>query len=600
LSEGKQRTGFTITLMTCQPEFYLVAVDSPTTDAQSPVTQSRFSIQPGKTNWVGRSVVPVESSDFYFINLEPLTARRTNPAVSRMHAQIDVAPNGDAWIQDANSTNGTFLAQPRPVDSNPDHHLLPPMRLVPQRWYQLLDQTTVRLGNVLLRFERYDPQKASAPPAASFAQSILCSASPREHPTSLPGLKNPPLQSSPMLSVSSPQGPGDTTAVVRTGSGLGSQNHLECQLEFHQGDSSIVDLGLKSEPQSVVLKTEGSTKKDNHTEGVVPSPLSLLKSCSAIQADEVPSRAKNADRTRGEGTRARESIGFLRPSQHVSDRRQVLNESLELNDDDTASSPAAAPVLRVYVVALNDDDITRLEGLVQAADLSRCCTLVETLLGTHNKPEADLVLVPGPTTPRTGRLVLAVAHGIPIVHPEFLGHVRQQLQAAADRGRTGKSGRRRPRHDDGSDAVESSHALGVVPAKLLEEWGQYAPNLLVAQTKEIVPASTIRQTIDRWASVRGQIPGGPLRGKSFSLGSLNPAKRNAVKDILEGCGGSVVEADATVGSSGSVKKGQRKSKSTELSALNQSSTAIDVTDSLFDRILEALLTGRPSLDEVIS
>lgn len=55
-------------------------------------------------NVIGRGTAPVGAP--HFICLESPRA-----AVSRYQAVIDIAANGDAWVRDCNSTNGTFLSQ---------------------------------------------------------------------------------------------------------------------------------------------------------------------------------------------------------------------------------------------------------------------------------------------------------------------------------------------------------------------------------------------------------------------------------------------------------------------------------------------------------
>ena len=97
--------------------------------------EKQYPLQIGK-NVVGRSSVPVDGVSF--INLESPLA-----AISRMQAFLDVAVNGDAWISDCNSTNGTFLSV-RPG---------PGIRLEANRYYQLTPGCRIVFGDVECVFE---------------------------------------------------------------------------------------------------------------------------------------------------------------------------------------------------------------------------------------------------------------------------------------------------------------------------------------------------------------------------------------------------------------------------------------------------------------
>ncbi|KAG5468890.1 hypothetical protein CUR178_01726 [Leishmania enriettii] len=97
--------------------------------------EKQYPLQVGK-NVIGRSSVPVEGVPF--INLEsPLSA------ISRMQAFLDIGANGDAWISDCNSTNGTFLSI-RPG---------PGIRLEANRYYQLSPGCRIVFGDVACTFE---------------------------------------------------------------------------------------------------------------------------------------------------------------------------------------------------------------------------------------------------------------------------------------------------------------------------------------------------------------------------------------------------------------------------------------------------------------
>ncbi|KAK7197109.1 FHA domain/BRCA1 C Terminus (BRCT) domain/twin BRCT domain containing protein [Novymonas esmeraldas] len=127
------------------------------------VTQEKtHPLQVGK-NVVGRSSVPVEGVSF--INLESPQA-----AISRMQAFLDIGANGDAWISDCNSTNGTLLSI-RPG---------PGIRLEANRYYQLSPGCRIVFGDVECTLEALSAAP-STPQAA------------RRTPPSRPSRKTEPL-----------------------------------------------------------------------------------------------------------------------------------------------------------------------------------------------------------------------------------------------------------------------------------------------------------------------------------------------------------------------------------------------------------------------
>lgn len=93
-------------------------------------------------NVVGRSAVPVEGVSF-------ISVESPRAAVSRLQAIIEIAPNGDAWISDCNSTNGTFLAVNEGVG----------IRLEPSHHYQLQHGNRVVFGDVERTFVRCTGQE---------------------------------------------------------------------------------------------------------------------------------------------------------------------------------------------------------------------------------------------------------------------------------------------------------------------------------------------------------------------------------------------------------------------------------------------------------
>eukprot|EP00796_Vickermania_ingenoplastis_P004427 gene4427-3226_t len=91
---------------------------------------------PGK-NVIGRGSVELEGVSFVEIS-------SPNSSVSRVQANIEICPNGDAWICDCNSTNGTFIS----INDGPG------VCLEQQHYYQLSDGCHIFFGDVERTFKR--------------------------------------------------------------------------------------------------------------------------------------------------------------------------------------------------------------------------------------------------------------------------------------------------------------------------------------------------------------------------------------------------------------------------------------------------------------
>ncbi|CCW59883.1 unnamed protein product [Phytomonas sp. EM1] len=101
-------------------------------------------------NVIGRSSAPVEGVSFISIDSH-------RSAISRMQAFIEIAPNGEAWICDCNSTNGTFLAIRGGMG----------IRLEPQHYYQLSPNAVITFADVERRFVLLGEDSKPSPAAAA-------------------------------------------------------------------------------------------------------------------------------------------------------------------------------------------------------------------------------------------------------------------------------------------------------------------------------------------------------------------------------------------------------------------------------------------------
>lgn len=112
---------------------------------------------PGK-NVIGRGTVELQGVSFVEIS-------SPNSSVSRVQANIEICPNGDAWICDCNSTNGTFLS----INDGPG------VCLEQKHYYQLKDGCHVIFGDVERVFKCVSSASAEAtepPPRVSSDASV--------------------------------------------------------------------------------------------------------------------------------------------------------------------------------------------------------------------------------------------------------------------------------------------------------------------------------------------------------------------------------------------------------------------------------------------
>ena len=179
---------------------YLVPADDPS---------ARVRLVEGK-HVIGRSAVPLE--DRWFVNLES-----PRSAVSRNHAAVVVCRNGDAWVEDNSSTNGTFLAI-RDGDG---------VKLEPMHYYQLGSRAQVIVGDVEMVFTQEPgggagasqmpartPSRSAGPAGGGDSQSRsvlpLVPAAPDSLPAGAPGAgaPAPPARAGP----AGPPAPGAVAA----------------------------------------------------------------------------------------------------------------------------------------------------------------------------------------------------------------------------------------------------------------------------------------------------------------------------------------------------------------------------------------------------
>ncbi|KAG5491855.1 hypothetical protein JIQ42_01764 [Leishmania sp. Namibia] len=201
--------------------------------------EKQYPLQVGK-NVIGRSSVPVEGVSF--INLEsPLSA------ISRMQAFLDIGANGDAWISDCNSTNGTFLSI-RPG---------PGIRLEANRYYQLSPGCRIVFGDVACTFESL----SEAPPTPeSPARSLT----------------------SPSRSTRKTESLGAVGAFVESAAKTAPARQPPKQTTAHRRDLPYLDEGgslslVPTAPSARTATTQKTRRRSLPGPTVPPQPLKLSK-----------------------------------------------------------------------------------------------------------------------------------------------------------------------------------------------------------------------------------------------------------------------------------------------------------------------------------
>ncbi|KAF8276987.1 hypothetical protein BCY84_20497 [Trypanosoma cruzi cruzi] len=131
----------------------------------------RELLRPGK-NVIGRSATVSSVDGVSFVSLESPSF-----TISRVQAVVEVASNGDAWISDCNSTNGTFLA----ISEGSG------IRLDPHCFYQLKPGNRVILGDVEMRLETGACSTNEMGDQKGVMPSSALSSLNTSHPTNLSG-----------------------------------------------------------------------------------------------------------------------------------------------------------------------------------------------------------------------------------------------------------------------------------------------------------------------------------------------------------------------------------------------------------------------------
>ncbi|RNF09388.1 hypothetical protein TraAM80_02184 [Trypanosoma rangeli] len=223
----------------------------------------RELLRPGK-NVIGRSAAVSAVEGVSFVNVESPFA-----TISRVQAVIEVAGNGDVWVTDCNSTNGTFLAV------NAGHGI----RLEPQRFYQLKPGNRVILGDVEMCLEAVASTTGDAYELKSVATPLSAPLSSNaSYPTNLSGTHSEILCASTDTRAATTaaihslvERPSESAETGAKGTDLGSSH--EC------APDERLDEGVGLPPHLETSSTPG--RKRHRTQHDITSPGVAVKStCS--------------------------------------------------------------------------------------------------------------------------------------------------------------------------------------------------------------------------------------------------------------------------------------------------------------------------------
>jgi hypothetical protein len=322
--------------------------------------EKQYPLQVGK-NVVGRSSVPVEGVSF--INLESPLA-----AISRMQAFVDVAANGDAWISDCNSTNGTFLSI-RPG---------PGIRLEANRYYQLTPGCRIVFGDVECTFEM------------------------------LGGTPHTPVQPTASLSSSS-----SATRLLRkterlsatgaAGNNAGTAQQSKQRMPLKEcGDSNGEHRG-----NIPYLDESGSPSQDQQSSGPGASPAEGRRSSIT-----------------GRGSKRGSPASSTTPAPAKKAKKEAV-PSTPRTRSTTAKSPT--PVANNKAAGPPVVCLTGMDSDEKTAIAKRVRQLKGRVVDDITK--ANLLVVAAPPV-RTPKLIIAVARGIPVVSANYICNDQAELEDA--------------------------------------------------------------------------------------------------------------------------------------------------------------------------
>jgi hypothetical protein len=485
-------------------------MDAALPEAEIPVTNSPYSLVSPVTgftaplfqgrNVVGRCAAAVDVVSF--INLDS-----PRSAISRMHAVLIIAPNNDAWVYDARSTNGTQIA----VNSGLG------VKMEPERMYQLFPGTRLTFGDVDMLFlnQQNEPSAPNYEPTTGSAHRIRSTgdlpqalrARSRSIPQAPSASKSkaeelPALREADSAKVS-PEDPPRARAHVGPAAVL-AMIEASAHKQLHHEDPTAQPLGFEPNLSMVELldlsgvspnsRRPSGTAQPTAVEGSRPPGDRPGDPCSPR---DVPYLMDDSDTEKGKTkapARQQRTKTTVRAASHRKREREEVHSPEGQSPQTRSAEPkdASQRIQEPLRVCLSGLDSTTKK---------RAFSLIEEKNGkvVEAAEEMTLLVVGAPAT-RTPKFLIAMGRGVPIVTIDFL----KDPSASLD------------------DAVRFTPPLehnGVtLPAKRL------AP--LIQQRRQM-------------RSMDG--PTAIFSGRRFYVGDIPAKQRGVVTDIITGCGGSIVK-----------------------------------------------------------
>lgn len=346
-------------------------------------------------NVIGRSPSAVE--DVYFINLES-----PRSAISRLHAVILIASNGDVWISDARSTNGTQIA----VRAGPG------IVLEPEKWYQGVPGARITFGDVELTLVVDDTRSdASQCGGLNLAKKLSDQAAtaagvPQHMPRTLSDL--PPSLIRARSGSSHNRGSSQQGSISQPQGLATSADQLAAAL-LNQTESVVASGRNSGEDQRITLKSKERLNCDNGSSA--ESNSALKKSVPYLQPADVDSIAALVDSGSKRGPTKQPRT---EPPVPAADNVPPTKKAHRI---ESAKSDAVRVVLSGF-------DSKEKEGLNKLVKERRGQVVDEI-----TDAKVDLLVVKDPPT-RTPKFLIAMGLGVPVVTSRFLENAAPLADAA--------------------------------------------------------------------------------------------------------------------------------------------------------------------------
>jgi hypothetical protein len=469
------------------PRVVTAAVDSPTAQTGQDVLINSYlmsptndvlkiALEPGKYV-VGRSSVPLD--DKWFINLES-----PRSAVSRAHATLILCRNGDAWLEDNCSTNGTFLVIRDGGEG---------LRLEPQHFYQLSSGALILFGDTEMRFMQ--DEQAGVASTAPLRSGIRSQASQR----ALSAGRSARLPSQNAHGAEHRQDSLATLSSVQSVVANGSEHHASNGATRGANNNNLaLDQSGVFAAAAATLANRDAQPSSSLSMGTVPNNMLSNDVKPPRSPTDVGPSSKPRSATNTSAPPEVEKVAPAPPQQPPSPARLPGVKTERAARTSELAEPPARRLRR-------DDNRTfttfgkAIEATLTGFDsrarakYTRLITAKGGKVSDDWSPDCNLLVVNDATTTRTPKLIMAVGSGADVVIPAFIDNT--ELPAC-----------------DACPAVKTETGT--------------------------IPAAKLRDAIVKYRDV-----GAALLGRTYNTADVNPkGTRDQLNVIIKACGGNVSAA----------------------------------------------------------